>query len=255
MENDWKEGDLMNKKGLLIKSYITQKLTSYKNFMLIEKMPEFQLIIDDTKVFASHNYDVKNDKHSLIVGPNITKMEGILFHEFTHIYDVMKISAKDANSYAKNRGFTEYHAAQIELLKLLNAKNIEDKLSFSLKQSIKTPFGDTTVLDYIFKCVEGARESILEDIPPDNINYLLNTLGIIFNHLGRISICQLYAYDYERFKEKLEELDFAISFLGEDSLKIISMTKGFLTDNEIKDLGESYFPMVNELINKYNIQL
>ncbi|MGD6816327.1 hypothetical protein ACQCVE_04520 [Metabacillus sp. 113a] len=245
----------MNKSNLLIKSFITQKLETYKDFMLIDKMPEFQLKIDDTKVFASHNYDVKNDRHLLIVGPNITKMEGILFHEFTHIYDVMKISAKDANSYAKNRGFTEYHAAQIELLKLLNAKNIENKLTFSLEQFIRTPFGDITVLDYILKCVEEVRESLLKGIYPDSIKNLSNILGIIFNHLGRISICQLYAYDYEHYKEKLEELDFALAFFGGNSLKIVSITKGCLSDRDIKDLGELYFQMIIELMEKYKIKI
>ncbi|MBX8943460.1 hypothetical protein [Lysinibacillus sp. K60] len=245
----------MNKKNLLIKSYITQKLASYKNFMLTEKTPEFQLIIDEAKVFASHNYDVKNDRHSLLVGPDIVNMEAILFHEFTHMYDVIRFSTKDSISYAQNRGYTEYHAAQIELLKLLNAKNIEDKLTFSLQQSIKTPFGEITVLDYILKCVEEVRELILKEIYPDNLYELSNTLGIIFNYLGRISICQLYADDYDHFKEKLEELDFALSFLGENSSIIISMTKGFLSDKEVKDLGEIYFPMVIELINKYKIQL
>lgn len=241
------------KRDLVIKSFINQKLVSYKNFMIIDKMPVFQLIIDDTKTFASHNYDVKNDKHLLIVGPNITQMESILFHEFTHMYDVMNFSANNSDNYAKNRGFTEYHAAQIELLKFLNAKKIDDKLSFSLNQSIKTPFGEITVIDYIFKCIEETRKNLLKKIYPDNLPLLSNTLGIIFNHLGRISIYQLYAYDYELYKEKLEELDFAVSFLGENSLKIISMTRDFLTDKEIRDLGELYFPIVIELINKYKI--
>lgn len=31
------------------------------------------------------------------------------------------------------------------------------------------------------------------------------------------------------------------------------MTRDFLTDKEIRDLGELYFPIVIELINKYKI--
>lgn len=244
----------MNKEIPLIESYITQKLASYKKFMLIEKMPEYQLKIDETKVYASHNYNVYTDKHTLTVGPNIRKMEYILFHEFTHIYDVMTFSAKNPNVYAANRGYTEYHAAQIELLKLLNAKNIEDKVSFSLTQSIETIFGNTTVLEYILRCRKGVIESILAENFPDSLNNLLTVVGMIFNHLGRISICRLYASDYDHFKEELEELDFAISFLGNDFFKIISLAKGILNYKEIADFGILFYPMAYELTKKYEKQ-
>jgi len=243
----------MNKKNPPIKSYINQKLISYKKFMLIEKMPTFQIVIDEAKINASHNYDVKTDKHSLIVGTNIINknMEFILFHEFTHMYDINTFSAKKPDVYFANRGFTEYHASQIELLKLVGARDVTDNVSFSLTQSIKTIFGNTTVLEYILRLRDTVKEGISEENFPNSIASLSNTLGMIFNHLGRISICRLYANDYDLFKEELEELDFAISFLGNDFSKIISIAEGFLNNKEIADFGILYYPMTYELIKKY----
>lgn len=155
---------LMNKEIPLIKSYINQKLTLYKKFMLIEEMPTFQIEIDEAKINASHNYLVQTDKHSLIVGPNIINknMEYILFHEFTHMYNVITFSAKNPSVYFANRGFTEYHASQIELLKLLGARDVTDNVSFSLTQSIETIIGNTTVLEYILRLRDTAKEGISE---------------------------------------------------------------------------------------------
>lgn len=243
----------MNKKIPLIKSYINQKLTSYKKFMLTEKMPTFEIVIDEAKNNASHYYNVQTDKHTLIVGSNILNksMEYILFHEFTHMYDVITFSAKKPDVYFANRGYTEYHASQIELLKLLGAKDINDNVTFSLTQPIETIFGNITVLEYILRLRDTVAEEICEINFPDSVATLSNALGMIFNHLGRISICRLYASDYELFKKELEELDFAISFLGKDSSKIISIAKGFLNNRGIADFGILFYPITYELVKKY----
>ncbi|EKU41963.1 hypothetical protein C518_2916 [Lysinibacillus fusiformis ZB2] len=243
----------MNKNNPLIKSYIIQKLTSYKKFMLIEKMPTFEIVIVEAKNNASHNYDVQNDKHTLIVGSNILNksMEYILFHEFTHMYDVITFSAKNPNVYFANRGYTEYHAAQIELLKLLGARNVNDNVTFSLTQPIETIFGKTTVLEYILRLRDTVAEEICDKNFPDSVATLSTALGMMFNHLGRISICRLYASDYELFKNELEDFDFAISFLGEDFTKIISIAKGFLKNKEIVNFGTLFFPIAFELFKKY----
>ncbi|MGE7926406.1 hypothetical protein [Lysinibacillus xylanilyticus] len=194
----------MNKETLLIQSYITEKLISYKKFMLIEKMPIPEINIDRFKTNAAHNYNVELDEHKLIVGPNIINrnMEYILFHEFTHMYDVITFSAKKTDVYAANRGFTEYHASQIELLKLLDARTVNDEIQFSLTQSIETILGDITVFEYILSLRNSAREGIREESFPDSKENLLTALGMIFNHLGRISICRLYANDYDLFKDE-----------------------------------------------------
>lgn len=242
----------MNKK-ILIKSYINQKMTSYKKFMLIEKMPMFEIMIEENIKTPSHNYDVKIDKHVLKVETNIMNrnMEYILFHEFTHMYDVINFSAKNPYLYFANRGFTEYHASQIELLKLLDAKTVNDKISFSLAQPIETILGETTILNYMLELRDSAREGITEKYYVDNLKSFSNVLGMIFNHLGRVSICRLYANDYEAYKEELENFELELSFLGEEFSKIVSIARGILDDREIEEFARKYYPMAEGLIRKH----
>ncbi|MGE7912187.1 hypothetical protein [Lysinibacillus xylanilyticus] len=101
--------------------------------------------------------------------------------------------------YFVNRGFTEYHAGQIEFLKLLEANSIEEKISFSLTKFITTVIGDTTVLEYVLSGRHGTRQLVSEIDFPYNLNSFSSGIGMIFNHLGRVSICRLYASDYEIF--------------------------------------------------------
>lgn len=242
-----------------VKLFLNQKLTSYKKFMGIEKMPNYEIGINEQKqngilVLASHNYNVNTDKHILKVSQDIYKkknMEYILFHEFTHIYDVISYSARNPELYFANRGYTEYHASQIELLKLLGVDSINDNLSFSLKKSIETVFGNTTVLEYTINCRNGARQLISEVNFPDSLNSLLSVLGMIFNYLGRVSICRLYASDFELYRDELEDMDFEISYLGNYFQIITSIAKGFLDEMGIVKFGDLFSPMAKELYQKF----
>ncbi|ALC84851.1 hypothetical protein AM499_02750 [Bacillus sp. FJAT-22090] len=250
----------MNKNSVVIENYINEKLLSYKRFMDIEKVPQFELIINqeetvqtDIAVIAAHNYNVKTDTHTLTITKDITlgEKDHILFHEFTHMYDVITYSEKNSLLYFSNRGYTEYHASQIELLKLLGAESTFEKLSFSLNDHIKTIFGETTILDYILTCKNGVRNLITDAKFPDTLNTFISALGMIFNHLGRISICRMYANDYDLFKDDLEELTVEKSFLGQYSTQIISVAEGFFTKNQIVQLGLLFSQMAQELFNKY----
>ncbi|MBO0587623.1 hypothetical protein [Sporosarcina sp. E16_8] len=253
----------MNREKLLVESYLTQSLTSYKKFMDIEKMPSYELILIEDEsnqtnfnVIASHNYDVVSDKHTLKVSKDIVKgnQDYIIFHEFTHMYDVITYSAKDLRLYAANRGFTEYHAAQIELLKLLGVDSIDDKISFSLTQPIETFTGNTTVLEYVLECRNGTRQHISNENFADNIYPLNNVLGMIFNHLGRVSICQLYANDFELYRDELKNMECETAFLGNDFLEMTSLANGFLDETTVRILGELYIPFMFDLIEIHKIK-
>lgn len=250
----------MNKEALRAKTYINQKVNSYKKFMCTEKMPPFELIINENEliqenftVFASHNYSVKNDKHRLTVNKDIYegKKEYILFHELTHMYDVVNYSAKNNQLYFNNRGYTEYHAGQVEFLKLLDANTVDEKISFSLSKSITTVIGVTTILEYVLSCRNGAKQLISQVDFPNNLNSFSTGIGMIFNHLGRVSICQLYANDYENFKGELEDLNFEKSFLGAEFEDIIKIANGLLDKENIEVFGDLFSQMVIKLYKKY----
>lgn len=247
----------------LVNMYVARNLESYKKFMGIEKMPDFSIFPMEIRleeaeqesygVPASHFYDVDTDTHMLKVWKDIYKnilhADYILFHEFTHMYDTFTYS-KDKMLYAANRGFTEYHAAQVELLKLLGVESIEDKVSFSLTQKIETISGRETLLEYITNSHMAVIELISKSNFPDNIASLSTGLGMIFNHLGRISICRMYANDYDKYMDEIENMAVEESYIGDKFSEVKSIMKGFLSETDIRNIGKIYFSIIMELIQK-----
>lgn len=247
-------------KKLVIK-YVGTNLESYKQFMGIMKLPNIDIKPIDIKLVegvrkgysvpASHNYDVGKNKHILNVWKDIYKSilhtDYILFHEFTHIYDTVMYSEKDNILYASNRGFTEYHAAQVELLKLLGAESIDEKISFSLTQSIETISGHITVLEYITKAHAGIIGLISKTDFPESIQSLSAGLGMIFNHLGRMAICEMYANDYEKYKSKIGNMTIEESYIGDEFSEIKPLMKGFLNKDDILNIGKIYLSIIMKL--------
>lgn len=153
--------------------------------------------------------------------------------------------------YFKNRGFTEYHAAQVELLKMLGANTVEEELSFSLSKPVTTIDGELTILEYILSSRDGARQFISKANFPNNLESFSTGIGMIFNHLGRVSICRLYASDYKSFKDELEDFTFEKSFLGDEFEIIIKIAEGLLKKENIWIFGELYSQMALKLYKKY----
>lgn len=252
----------MRNPELLIKNHVKECFSSFKKFMVTDEMPLYELIINknttnfsNTNVHASHNYDVKTDKHTLKVGMDFYngKKDYILFHDLTHMYDVFNFSANNRYLYAYNRGYTEYHAAQIELLKLLGANSVQDKISFSLSDPIETVLGKTSTLEYILVNRDGARHNILEVDFPNSLESLSNTIGMMFNYFGRVSICRMYANDYDLYSNELEDMTVEQSFLGKTSSDIIALstTHGFLDNNNIMKFAVLFKPIIEGLYKKY----
>jgi hypothetical protein len=247
----------------LINKYVARNLESYKKFMGIDEMPDFNIVLieialEEAKqkgygVPAAHSYDVSSDKHILKVWKDIYKSilntDYIIFHEFTHMYDTVTYSAKDKILYASNRGFTEYHAAQIEMLKLLGAESKEDKIPFSLTQTIEIISGRETVIEYISNSHVAVTELFSRPNFPDSIQSLSTGLGMIFNHLGRISICQMYANDYDQYMDEIENKTVEESYIG-DKFSIRSLMKGFLGEKDILNIGKIYLSIIFELTEK-----
>ncbi|MFS0824336.1 hypothetical protein [Bacillus sp. 1P02SD] len=166
------------------------------------------------------------------------------------MHDTVAYSAKNKILYAANRGFTEYHAAQVELLKLLGAESIEDIISFSLKQPIEIIAGRKTVFEYITNSHVAVTELISRSNFPDSIESLSTGLGMIFNHLGRISICKMYANDYDQYMDEIENMTVEESYIGDKFSEIKSIMNGFLGKTDILSIGQIYLPTIIELTKK-----
>lgn len=116
---------------------ISEIYEEYQRFMSINDMPRYKIHFKkksvETLELASVEYE--NGMYYLYISDvayNSINIKGILFHEFTHIYDREYLYSKYRFSKDGNKSnihthtFTEIHAEQIKFLFMLGLKDIND---------------------------------------------------------------------------------------------------------------------------------
>ena len=93
---------------------------------------------------ANQDYDIRNDRCYITVS-NIVKlstpyMGSLLFYEFTHILDTYRYVNGDKNRNAGIKGYTEFHASQVELIKMLGNERIDTIKNFSMNEELTTSY-------------------------------------------------------------------------------------------------------------------
>ena len=156
--------------------------------MGIEKLPQFKIaekkmsLSDANKKgfgsFASHHYDIPTGTHSLEVWSDIYQpqlhAEYLLFHEFTHILDTEMYVQKDKMKNALYKGFLEYHAGQIDFLKVLGVKKVDESISFSMKQMFETVGNPKATEEFVIAAHDTSTNLInRSDFPADVEMFLL----------------------------------------------------------------------------------
>ena len=178
----------------------------FKQFMGITDFPAYQLTTKEVSLSLSDSqgygcpasafYEPKIDRHTLQISTNLMLLKYIAFHEFTHILDSEMYAKGNSIAYVSLSGYTEYHASQIELLQLLGAKSVNEKISFSVNAIISTFSDKTSVIEYLRRKQNLAIELFSRDGFPGSIETLHTAFGVLFNYWGLRSICELYASDY-----------------------------------------------------------
>lgn len=126
-----------------IKNLIKEYEKEYIEFMEIEKLPQYKIDFFEINVeesdaagFASAAqayYNTKTDEHILRICKSSEIPRYIVFHEFTHILDTEMYAKQDSWKYMALSGYTEYHAAQVELMIMLGADSIQTQdFSFTI---------------------------------------------------------------------------------------------------------------------------
>ena len=83
---------------------------------------------------------------------------------------------------------------------------------------------------------------------------MITTIGMIFNHLGRVSICKMYASDFEQYADELEDYSVEESLFGSDAWKLISaLMKGFMNDQAIDMEMKCHLGIMATVMKKYGI--
>ena len=144
-------------------AYLNRLEREYLSFMGIEALPDIQRNPIELTIAGSNAkgygscatifYEPTTGKYRLDVWKDIYKpqlhADYIIYHEYIHAYDIERLAKSNKEKYARVKGYIEYHAAQIELMKQLGARNIQDELSFSMNSVIKCITGNRSVIDVL----------------------------------------------------------------------------------------------------------
>ena len=215
-----------------IKEYAYSCVDGYKRFVGLNDFPSFEvkskeMTLEKSKrqgfdAPAAAYYDVPTGKHTLEIWSRLylpqMNADYLIFHEFTHIWDAEVYSQRDKYKHMSNKGYTEYHAAQIDFMKLSGAKNVAEAFSFKMNQSLRTIGGLITAQEFVDMPRKHATKLISRKDFPRNIETLATTMGLIFNYYGRRSICKMYAIDYN----DCADMDIIAGFIGQETIKALN---------------------------------
>lgn len=238
-----------------IEKFVDKCAEEYKAFTGIDEMPKYKTVPITLSVekanqkgygfFARQLYDVTTGNQTLQIWEDLYKpqLHGkyCLYHEFTHMLDAEKYSQRDKIKNVANKGFTEYHAAQIELLYLLGAENISDDISFSMEQEFETVPGKKNVLGYVQDILNTVKSLLTRPDFPADIETLATTLGMIFNYWGRLSVCKMYAEDYQKYADQFSNEAEIEQFFGTSIYnRLQKLMQGRLNDEQVALVDEIY---------------
>ena len=208
--------------------------------------------------WATHKYIPLEDRHYLYIWDSLFKgaeaCEYLLFHELTHIWDAERYAKGDKMQYFAIKGFTEYHAAQIDMMKAVRCISIDQPIHFTMEETVTVFPSEESVLSYVRSARDTANSLLSRNDFPKDLEALVTFLGLVFNYLGRLSICTLYSKNYPQYMDELEKLDGIRAFLNPEVFDLmLKLLNGWLSDNTISVLGKGYMVIASGLINKYHL--
>lgn len=247
-----------------INNYVQACIEEYKRFVGIDDFPAFSIKTKELTLEKSKKqgfdspaavfYDVPTGAHTLEIWTKLSlpqmHAKYLVFHEFTHIWDAETFSQKDKIKHMSNKGYTEFHAAQIDFMQVLGAKSILEPFSFSVSQKVETFGGTKTAEEFLNMPLNLAVELISREDFPANIETLATTMGAIFNYYGRRSICKMYATDYNN------EADTSVvaKFLGIDTVKALDgFMLGWFDEKRVALIDSLYGKMIVALAQRNNL--
>lgn len=180
----------------------------YKRFMGIASFPIFETqyyyvdLNQDYVYGARAIFEGQTGKHVLMLPSSFKTPRFLLFHELTHIYDMETLRKGEKNHDYCLTGYMEYHASQVELMTLMGADSVGDKLSFSMNDSVNCL--EYTVRQYLDNKYSTAKDLIM----CGDRQKRFDGLGAFYNFLGLKSICSMYStnfiddYKYQEFADR-----------------------------------------------------
>ena len=252
---------------MLLQKHVNAKEREYEAFMggaVLPMMSLKPLSIGEllrNPAWATVMYDPRTDRYELqifdhIHDPNVvTSSDYLLFHEFTHALDISLYGAGDVNKYNALRGYLEYHAAQVEMMRLVGASKITDPVEFSMNDTITDIEGEKSVLEYVEHGIEVVTSAMAQPGFKADMAQVFRAVGALYNHLGRLSICQLASPGFDQYANDLMARCPGAELFGQVTWSlIINVFRGIMPGSAIQMSGQIYLGSLFQLFKIYGIQ-
>lgn len=201
---------------------------------------------------ANVKYDFNTNTHHMSIWtilPTLTA-DYIMFHEFTHMIDTERFCKSNKIKYIANKGYTEYHASQVALMKMLGAKTIDSTLSFTMEQPVETYSGCISVAELLNTPLNTISEIIKRNDFPADIDTLSTVIGLAFNYYGYRSICQMFAQNYAG-SENTSALK---QLMGDSTVNLIGkLMYGWFDDAKVAIIDDICKNVIFSMLKKHNL--
>lgn len=201
---------------------------------------------------ANVKYDFNTNTHHMSIWtilPTLTA-DYIMFHEFTHMIDTERFCKSNKIKYIANKGYTEYHASQVALMKMLGAKTIDSTLSFTMEQPVETYSGCISVAELLNTPLNTISEIIKRNDFPADIDTLSTVIGLAFNYYGYRSICQMFAQNYAG-SENTSALK---QLMGDSTVNLFDkLMYGWFDDAKVAIIDDICKNVIFSMLKKHNL--
>lgn len=246
----------------LVDMYVRKCEIDFLKFMGISCLPSYTVTpINITQeeadskgyaVPANVKYDFDTNTHHMRIWSIFPTLSAdyIMFHEFTHMIDIERFCKSDRIKYIANKGYTEYHASQVALMKLLGAETVASSLLFSMEQTIETYSGSKSVAQLINTPLNTVSEIIQRKDFPSDISDVSTAIGLVFNYYGYRSICKLFATNHSESEDKSS----IISFMGDNTIKLLdTLMVGWFSDSKVDIVDKIFNELFFSMMKKYRL--
>lgn len=244
----------------LTSMYVRKCEIDFLKFMNVSCLPNYTITpIDitqeeaDSKGYAAPanvKYDFDTNTHHMSIWTIFPTLSAdyIMFHEFTHMIDTERFCKSDKIKYIANKGYTEYHASQVALMKMLGAETIDSSLSFTMEQAVETYSGGKSVTELISTPLNTISEIINRDDFPADIGTISIVIGLAFNYYGYRSICQMFADNYTG-SENTSALN---QLLGDSTVKLLDkLMYGWFDNSKVAVIDNLCKNLIFSMLKEY----
>lgn len=192
-------------KRFAVRAYCKQLTKSFQDFMDLTCLPNYTFETKRMNVdaatgagwgaFVEHYYDCATNTHKIRVWEDIDNpvlnANYLVFHELTHLVDYDCFVHGDKNRSLMIRSYSEYHAGQIDLTKLLGKTTVNSIPDFFMSDQIEGIGGRKSVNEYVGQSLQLVVDLLQRPDFPANPETLMTVLSSANNYWGRKSICEL----------------------------------------------------------------